>query len=47
VIFTPQEYNRIDQIKEGEMDRVYGRYGRKEKCVLGLVGNPEETTWKT
>jgi len=34
-------------MKEDEMDKAYGRYGGKKKCVLGLVGNPEQTTWKT
>jgi len=29
------------------MDRAYGRHGGKENDVQGLVGNPEETTWKT
>ena len=41
------KYNFIDQMKEDEMDKAYGRYGGKKKCVLGLVGNPEQTTWKT
>ena len=33
--------------REDEMDTAYGRYGGKEKGVQALVGNPEETTWKT
>jgi hypothetical protein len=29
------------------MERAYGKSAGKEKGVLGFVGNPEETTWKT
>jgi len=36
-----------DQIKGGELGGERGRYGGEEKCLRGLVGNPErKTSWK-